>query len=78
MSASDPRLIRRADEIRLVQDDEIGAEQLILEHFLERIIMLDRRIGRALARQFGRIVGEAAIGGGRAVDHGDDAVDSQS
>src|SRR5262249_25504704 len=40
----------RTDEIGLVEDDKIGACQLVREHFLERIVVRERRVRRALAR----------------------------
>ena len=75
---ADACLFCGADEIGLVEDDEIGAKQLILEHFPERIIVLDCRIGCAPARQPCRIVGEAAVRDRRPVDDRDDAIDRQS
>ena len=61
--------------VGLVEDDEVGAEELVLEHLLERIVVIDGGVGRALRCERIRIVGEGAGGHGRAVDHGDHAVD---
>ena len=62
-------------QVGLVQDHEIGAEQLVLEHFLERIVVVERLVLGALAGKRLGIVGEAAGCDGGAIDHGDDAVD---
>ena len=65
------------DEIGLVEHDEIGAHKLVLVDLLERIVVIERRIGRALLGDARGIVGEAALGDGRGVDHRDDAVDRE-
>ena len=41
----------RVEQVALVEHDQIGAGDLILEHFLDRIVVIERGIGRALARQ---------------------------
>ena len=74
----DAALFVQIDEIGLVEDDEIGAQQLILEHLVERIIVGDRRIGGALARQSSRIVGEAPVRHRLAIDNRDHAIDGQA
>ncbi len=63
------------EKVALVEDDEIGAGELILEHFLDGIVVIERGIGGALARQRRKVGGDATLGKRRAVDHRDDAVD---
>ena len=65
------------EQVRLVEDDHVGAEHLILEDFLERIVVIDGRIVRALPRERLGIVRETALDDRRAVHHGDDAVHRQ-
>ena len=65
----------RRDEVGLVEDDEIGAEKLVLVDLLERIVMIERGVGRALLGDPGGIVGEAAFRDRGRVDDRDDAVD---
>ena len=67
----------RADQVGLVEHDEIGAEKLVLVDFLERIVVIERRIGGALLGDARRIVGEATLGDGRGVDDRDDPVDGE-
>ena len=62
------------EQVGLVQDDEIGGEELILEDLLERVVVIERRIGGALFRERVEVGGEAARGNGRAVHHGDNAI----
>ena len=61
-------------QVGLVEDDEIGAEQLVRIDLFEGIIVVDGQIFRALGQQFCGIVGEAACGHGGAIHHGDDGV----
>ena len=63
------------EQIALVEHDEIRAGDLILEHFLDRIVVLERAVGGALARQRFEIGGDAAVGERWAVHHRDHAVD---
>ena len=67
----------RCHQVGLVQDDQVGAQQLVLEHFLQRVVVIDGAVGRALRRQPGRVIGEAPVRDGRAIDHRDDAIDGQ-
>ena len=60
---------------RLLSTDQIGAGDLILEHFLDGIVVRQRRVGDALLRQRIEIMRHAAIGQSRAVDNDHDAVD---
>ena len=66
------------EQIALVEHDEIGAGDLILEHFFDRIVVVERAVGGALLRQRLEIVRHAAIGERRAVDHDHDAVDGDA
>ena len=67
----------RVDEIGLVEHDEVGAQELVLVDFLERIVVVERRVGHALRGDARGIVGEAALGDGRRVDDRDHAVDRE-
>jgi len=62
-------------EVSLVHHHEVGAQQLVLEHFFERIVVIERRVLGALLGKLHGIVGEAAIEDRSAVDHRDHAVD---
>ena len=66
-----------ADQVGLVEHDEIGAEKLVFVDFLERIVVIERGVGGALLGDARRIVGEAALGDRGGVDDGDDAVDGE-
>ena len=66
------------DEIALVEHDEIGAGDLVLEHLLDRIVMVERSVGGALRAERVEIGGDAAVGERRAVDHDHDAVDGDA
>ena len=57
--------------------NEVGAEQLVLVDLLERIVVVERRIGRALGGDLGRIVGEPPVRHRGGVDHRDHAVDGE-
>jgi hypothetical protein len=63
-----------AHMVDLVEEDEIGAEELVLEHLLERVVVVHRDVLRALVRQGLGIVREDAGRDGRPVHYGDDAV----
>ena len=63
------------EQVALVEHDEIGAGDLVLEHLLDGIVVIERGVGGALARQRLEVGGDAAVGERRAVDHRDDAVD---
>ncbi len=66
------------EQVALVEHDEIGAGDLILENFFDRIVVIERGIGGALPLQRVEIVRDAAIGERRAVDHDHDAVDGDA
>ncbi len=68
----------RVNKIAFVEDDEIGAGNLILENLLDRIVVGQRTISRALLCQSVEIVRHAAVREGRPVDHNDDAVDGNA
>ena len=67
----------RRDQVGLVEDDEIGAQDLVLVDLLERIVVVERRIGGALRGDARRIVGEAAFRDRGGVHDRDDAVDRE-
>ena len=66
------------EEIAFVQYDKIGASDLILEDFLDRVIVIQRTIGRTLALERIEILGDAAVGERCAVDDDHDAVDGDA
>ena len=68
----------RVEQIALVEHDEIGASDLVLEHLFDRIVMVERGVGRALARQRLEVGGDSAVGQRRAVDHRHHAVDGDA
>ena len=68
----------RRHQIGLVEYNEIGTQKLVFVDFLDRIVMFERRVLRALAADSIRIVREPSRGNGRAVDHGDNAVDGDA
>ena len=63
------------DQVALRQDDQVGAGDLVLEHLLDRVVMVERGIGGALRGERVHVGGDPAFGQCRPVDHGDDAVD---
>ena len=66
------------EQVALVEHHEIGAGDLILEHFLDRIVMIQRAVGGALPRQRVEIGCDTAVGERGAVDHHDHAVDGDA
>ena len=66
------------DEVALVDHHQIRAGDLVLEHLLDRIVVLERIVGGALARQRLEIGGDAALGERHAVHHRDDAIDGHA
>jgi hypothetical protein len=58
------RRARRRSSGRSCSENHVGAEDLVLEHFFQRVVVLDRRIGGALRLQRVGIVGERAGGDG--------------
>ena len=69
------RARRRVQQIDLRQDHQIGAGDLVLEDLLNRVVVVEGVIGRALGRQGVEIAGHLTGGQGRAVDHRDHPVD---
>src|SRR5262249_56121643 len=65
-------------QIALVQYDEIGAGDLIIEYFLDRIVMRERTIGGALPLKRLEVGGNSAVGKGGAIDNDDHAIDSDA
>ncbi len=63
---------------RLVEHDQIGAGDLVLENFFDRIVVGQRGIADPLLRQRVEVAGHAAVGKGCAVDHDHDAVDGDA
>ena len=47
------------EQVALVQHDQVGAGDLILEHFLDRVVVLERGVGGALAGQRLEVGGDA-------------------
>ena len=66
--------VGRPHLIDLVEQDEVGAQELVLEDFFERIVVLHRPVGGALKGKGLRILGKEARSHRRPVDHRDDAV----
>ena len=52
----------RIDQIALVENNEVGASDLVLKNFFDRIVVRQRAVGRALLRQCVEIVRHASIG----------------
>ena len=73
----DVAFFRGVEQIGLVEDDEIGAGELIFEHFFERIVVIDRLRLFAFLGDRIEIIGETSFRNGLAVDDGDDAVDRE-
>jgi len=46
------------EQIALVEHDEIGAGDLVLEHLLDRIVMVERHVGCPLCRKCRKIGGD--------------------
>ena len=67
-----------ADQVGLVEHDQVGGHELVFVDLGERIVVFDGRVLGALAGDRLRIVGEAAFGDGRRIDHGDDAVHGEA
>ncbi len=65
---------RAVQQIGLVEDDHVGCGELVLEQFLQRAFMIERRVGRALRIDRVLVFGEPAFRHRAAVDHGHDAV----
>ena len=66
---------RVVDEIGFVENHHVGALDLVGEHLFERVVVVERRVRRALGFDRGRIVGEVAGGHGGGVHHRDHTVD---
>ena len=52
---------RRVYQIVLRQDDEVGAGNLVVENLLDRIVMIERLIFRALGGKGFHVIGNAAF-----------------
>ena len=63
------------DEIGLVEHNEIGADELVLEQFLDRAFMIERLVGGALCGKRRLVAGDAPFRDGGRIDHRDDRVD---
>ena len=59
---TDPRPLALVEEVGFVHDDEVGAEELVLEHLLHRIFVVERLIRRALCRQRVEVGGDLTFG----------------
>jgi hypothetical protein len=62
------------DQIGLVENHDVGAGDLIFEHFTQRSVVIDALVGKALPRDRREIGREAAVGDGFGVGHGDHTV----
>ena len=76
--ARDGFMLAAFQQVGLVEDHHVRAVQLVLEEFLDGILVVEVGIGRALGLHGGLIVGEAALGQRLGIDHGDDAIDSDA
>ena len=65
---------RVVEQVALGQDDEVGAGHLVLEHLLDRVVMVNRLVGIALAQQRILVGGHFAGRQRRAVDNRHHAV----
>ena len=63
------------EQVALVEHDEIGAGDLVLEHLLDGIVMIEGRVGLTLAGKRLEVGAHLAVGKRRAVDHSNHAVD---
>ena len=63
------------EQIALRHDDEIGAGDLILEHLLDRVVVVERVVRGSLRLKRLGIRGDMAVGKRGPVNHGDHAVD---
>ena len=66
------------DQVALREDHQIGAGDLVLEHFLDRIVMVERLVGAALRGERIHVRRDAALGEGCPIDNGNDAVDGDA
>ncbi len=66
------------EQIGLVEQDHVGAAELVFEQFVQRAFVVEFRVGLALGIDGVLVVGKAAFGEGRAIDHCDDAVDGDA
>ena len=66
------------EQVALVQHHQVGAGELILEHFLDRIVVLERGVGGALAGQRLEVGGDATFRDRRAIDHRHHAIDGDA
>ena len=63
------------DEVGLVEDDEVGGDQLVLEQFAERGFVIEHVVGRAQRIDGGFVIGKAAFAERGGIGDGDDAID---
>ena len=61
-------------KIALVENDEIGASDLVLEHFFDGIVVVERGVRLALCGERIEIGGDPSAGERRPVDHRDHAI----
>ena len=66
------------EEVGLVEDDEVGAVELIVENFGQGVFVVEIGVFGALAGDGFGVVGEAAGGDGGGVDDGEDAIDGDA
>ena len=72
------RGIRLADQIALVEHDEIGTGDLILKNLLDWIVVIEGLVSGALARERGEVVGNATLGERGAIDHRHHAINGDA
>ena len=65
----------RIDQIGLVEDHDVGAGDLVLEHFAERRVVIDALVGKALPRDGREIGREPAVGDSFGVGDRNHAID---
>src|SRR6185436_6283035 len=66
------------EQVALVEHNEIGARDLISEHLLDRVVMVESGVCRALALERVEICGNLAVSEGCAIDHRHHAVDGDA
>jgi hypothetical protein len=67
--------LRRRNQIALREHHQIGAGELVLEYFLDRIVVIQGIIGSPLRGNSILIDGDAAFRQRQRINHGDDTVD---
>ena len=66
------------EQVALVEHHEIGAGDLVLEHFFDRVVMVERRVGLTLTRKRLEVGADPTVGERRAIDHRHHAVDGDA